>query len=835
MRIRNIKINDFGILKNISREFTEGISIIYGENEAGKSTMALFIRCMLYGLKGNKKTGNLSLRKRILPFNGVNASGSMTVTEDGVDYLITRVFGQTLKSDTVKIFNAVTGSEVLTDKEPGELFLNMDESVFLRSIFIDENDNEISAKNTEELKSKLTGVVISGDPDNSFKRAEKELSDEIKAISNLSGRGKPGAADILLTKIDELKYQLSQALSNDERINAGLEKIRIAKNQVNELKIEKSSLDAEKASLRTLKMRDDYSDLRVLIDRADYLKSEVDKNKQGIKSSDLSELVSDFRELTLKYNTYKSSLDQYNDLNSKLEEASSEINGETKQYFSEENENSIRISFDEIVCKERTADLIKNPESDSNKENWVEIQKFKALKDELDRNIKLRRLLNVIFLIPIIMIFATSDMGLITAVVLVIPIVYIFLRIRIGKKIKKSEELKNSMETSFNSKFYGIYKHTISDISELIYGKEDERSKFFNSNQNEINEIRNKLYQEFKTAVKSEAVRYESFSLADYLKAEEDFDSKRFGFSNLNSSVSEMYPTLLDLKKDLDEKNRELDIRLKEIKKDSLFNGTNHRYVTDELENMLILQKMSEDKMAELEKTRSKISTFFEREEDVQNVDLMIDAIHEELEAEEKLESRSLSVLEKIHEKEKEILIIQNELDILEAGKRPGEIISEIELKTNEMNELIEEKKVSELALKVLRECNEEMERDYLPAVSGRTGEILNRLTKGKHSNIIMDNNFNISYEDNTGFVSQDYLSKGTKDLLWFGLRMSLYDILKNGEEVPLIFDDSFIHMDDIRLESVLVYLKQIAERAQILIFTCQSRVENTLEYLAEK
>ena len=54
MRIDKIKINGFGKIKNKEIEFTDGINVIYGKNESGKSTFLKFIPCMLYGISKNK-------------------------------------------------------------------------------------------------------------------------------------------------------------------------------------------------------------------------------------------------------------------------------------------------------------------------------------------------------------------------------------------------------------------------------------------------------------------------------------------------------------------------------------------------------------------------------------------------------------------------------------------------------------------------------------------------------------------------------------------------------------------------------------------------------------
>ena len=51
MIIKKINVKSFGKLKNKEIELKDGLNIIYGENESGKSTTMAFIKSMLFGRK----------------------------------------------------------------------------------------------------------------------------------------------------------------------------------------------------------------------------------------------------------------------------------------------------------------------------------------------------------------------------------------------------------------------------------------------------------------------------------------------------------------------------------------------------------------------------------------------------------------------------------------------------------------------------------------------------------------------------------------------------------------------------------------------------------------
>ena len=66
MRIRKLDIKGFGCFSNRVFEPGKEINLVFGPNEAGKSTLQAFIRAMMYGLRGGRRSrenGPSPLRK----------------------------------------------------------------------------------------------------------------------------------------------------------------------------------------------------------------------------------------------------------------------------------------------------------------------------------------------------------------------------------------------------------------------------------------------------------------------------------------------------------------------------------------------------------------------------------------------------------------------------------------------------------------------------------------------------------------------------------------------------------------------------------------------------
>ena len=68
MYIKELHIDSFAALKDVTLDFSKGLNIIEGENESGKSSVAMFIKFMMYGLSGRTSDGEMSERKQ--PFMG---------------------------------------------------------------------------------------------------------------------------------------------------------------------------------------------------------------------------------------------------------------------------------------------------------------------------------------------------------------------------------------------------------------------------------------------------------------------------------------------------------------------------------------------------------------------------------------------------------------------------------------------------------------------------------------------------------------------------------------------------------------------------------------------
>lgn len=138
MRIERIAIDKFGGLRGFEKEFGAGLTVIYGGNESGKTTLAAFVRAMLYGLNGKSASVAQNERRKYMPWGETAMGGSLRLTDGRESYEIVRVFGQTKKNDSCRVVCVSTG-EVLpipAGQEPGDVLLGIEESVYLDALYL---------------------------------------------------------------------------------------------------------------------------------------------------------------------------------------------------------------------------------------------------------------------------------------------------------------------------------------------------------------------------------------------------------------------------------------------------------------------------------------------------------------------------------------------------------------------------------------------------------------------------------------------------------------------------------------------------------------------------
>ncbi len=264
MKIDKIKINGFGNLENKEIDFKEHINLIYGKNEAGKSTLLKFIISMFYGVSKNKRGKDISDLEKYKPWNQADFSGKLSYElANGESYEIFREF----QKKSPKLFNKemedIAGS-YSSDKTKGNEFFfeqtKIDEELFTSSLASLQTQTKIELQDQNLLIQKITNLVSTGDDSVSYQKIIDKLNKkQTEEIGTEKTKGRP--INIIcerLQEIDRQQKELKQYENSRYEIQEQKQKIQEElKRELIELEVvkklkemeEQNSIEKEKIKL----------------------------------------------------------------------------------------------------------------------------------------------------------------------------------------------------------------------------------------------------------------------------------------------------------------------------------------------------------------------------------------------------------------------------------------------------------------------------------------------------------------------------------------------------------------------------------------------------------
>ena len=130
-----------------------------------------------------------------------------------------------------------------------------------------------------------------------------------------------------------------------------------------------------------------------------------------------------------------------------------------------------------------------------------------------------------------------------------------------------------------------------------------------------------------------------------------------------------------------------------------------------------------------------------------------------------------------------------------------------------------------ELAQKVLKEADLEIQNRFSPRLGELAAEYMSVLTGGKYDSVMISKDFSAMAGESGGSVvrSSEYLSAGTLDLLYLAVRLAVCELaLPEGENCPLIIDDALVNLDEERTAKAMELLGEISRTRQVILFTCR-------------
>lgn len=303
MDIKKLVLSHFGKFHNKEIVCKPGINIIYGGNEAGKSTIHSFIRGMLFGIeKARGRAGKDDLYTKYQPLiNPASYEGSMEFSFKKEDFLVYRRFYQ--KEKHTQLVNVTLGKEIKNVEGRLHILLpELTESAYRNTISIEQLRGRTDVELANEVRNYIANLSTT-------KSSEVDVN---KAVSALLEKKKQITSKNTLEKINRVKAEVAEALECARSIQQASiavkelyeQKKKKEQSYLQRMKELQALLENEKR-LDAIKQK--YQWYLELLDESEHVNKkidtiieELDENKQSTFMNALDGDIRTFEELSSK-------------------------------------------------------------------------------------------------------------------------------------------------------------------------------------------------------------------------------------------------------------------------------------------------------------------------------------------------------------------------------------------------------------------------------------------------------------------------------------------------------------------------------------------------------
>ncbi|MBE6589431.1 MAG: hypothetical protein E7643_04560 [Ruminococcaceae bacterium] len=264
MRILRLHIENFGRLKDFSMELSSGLNVLHHENGWGKSTLAVFIKAMLYGLPAtSKRSLDENERKKYTPWQGGAYGGSLEFESEKGRFRAERFFGAKESSDTFALYDLDTNLESRAYSEAlGVELFGIDADGYERTVYLSQRGFVAKGENYS-IAAKLGDLLDDVDDIGGFDAAAAALDKRCKYYVTTGNRGRIAVLEGELAdrerevegicrvraSLEEREDELDALLRETGALEAERERIRVRIREAGEVR-ERAALYGQQKRMR---------------------------------------------------------------------------------------------------------------------------------------------------------------------------------------------------------------------------------------------------------------------------------------------------------------------------------------------------------------------------------------------------------------------------------------------------------------------------------------------------------------------------------------------------------------------------------------------------------
>ena len=300
MIFKELGLLNFGKFEDKKIELQDGINLIYGVNEGGKSTITNFIDGIFYGFSRDSLARKVrdELFEKSRPWTSNLYRGYIILNDGEEDYRISRDFDK----DEVSILNLNTGEDLSNDErnflysripQPGVIFFELNRKIYKSSFYLGQRLSQLESDASDELQARINNFSVSEDENLDLNKVIEKMEEDLYNLG--TKRRKSSEIGRLSDELDKISKERSNFISLKETYKNSIEDYKLSKDKLKNLEYK---LKGRKVfELETLKAKLKECQTNESNGENDYKLSELERaieiNKElGIYSSRLDDLLS---------------------------------------------------------------------------------------------------------------------------------------------------------------------------------------------------------------------------------------------------------------------------------------------------------------------------------------------------------------------------------------------------------------------------------------------------------------------------------------------------------------------------------------------------------------